>query len=45
MEKYNAKYIESENNRNKIIFELENKLKEELEKKDAYYKDLIQKLE
>ena len=45
VEKYNVKYIESENSRNKIIFELQNKLKDELEKKDAYYKDLIEKLE
>lgn len=41
MDKYNNKYIESENTRNKIIFELENKLKSELEKKDQYYKDII----
>lgn len=28
VEKYNGKYIESENSRNKIIFDMENKLKE-----------------
>lgn len=45
LEKYNKKYLETENIRNRIVFEMEAKLKEELDHKDAYYKQLLEKLE
>lgn len=45
LEKYNKKYLQTENARNKIVFEMENKLKEELDHKDTYYKQLIEKLQ
>lgn len=37
MDKYMQKYIESENSRNRLVFELETKMKEELAKKDEYF--------
>jgi chromosome segregation ATPase len=45
LEKYTQRYMESENCRNKIVFELENSLREQLGKKDEYYLEVIGKLE
>jgi hypothetical protein len=39
--KYTQRYLESEQERNKIIFELEGKFKEEMEKKEANYRAML----
>lgn len=41
MAKYTQRYLESEQERNKIVFQLESKFKEETEKKDANYRALL----
>ena len=39
--KYTQRYLESQQERNKIVFELESKFKEEIEKKESNYRLLI----
>jgi chromosome segregation ATPase len=39
--KYTQRYLESEQERNKIVFQLESKFKEEIEKKESNYRALI----
>ena len=39
--KYTQRYLESEQERNKIVFQLEAKFKEEIEKKETNYRALL----